>query len=202
MAGFSIVTVCTGNICRSPLAEQLLRAGLARFPEVRVSSAGTDALVDHPMTEQSQALAAEFGADDAHLHRARALTADHLREADLVLALSREHRRAIVEMLPRGARHTFTLREFARLLSDLPQEDVETIAAIDSGDVAARFSELVEVAASRRGLVEPPPSPEDDDVVDPYRRGDDVYRLSADQLVPAVSTVLGQFVVASVATLP
>lgn len=194
--------MCTGNICRSPLAEQLLRAGLARFPEVSVSSAGTGALVDHPMTEQSQALAAEFGVDDAHRHRARALTVDHLREADLVFALSREHRRTIVEMLPRGARHTFTLREFARLLSDLPQEDVEAVAAIDAADAHARFAELVEIAASRRGTVTPPEAAEDDDVVDPYRQGDDVYRLSANQLVPAVNTVLEQFILASVATRP
>jgi protein-tyrosine phosphatase len=47
-------------------------------------------------------------------------------------------------------------------------------------------------------VVPPPESPDDDDVVDPYRQSDDVYRQSADQLVPAVTTVLAQFAAAAV----
>jgi protein-tyrosine phosphatase len=190
---FSILTVCTGNICRSPLAEQLLRAGTAQWSDVFVASAGTGALVDHLMTDQAQLLAREFGATDSHSHVARALTVDQLRGADLVIALSREHRRSVVELLPRGVRHTFTLRELARLLTNVPDEDLSAIAELDTTDVAGRLSALVDVAASRRGMVEAPEAPEDDDVIDPYRQHDDVYRQSADQLVPAVTTVLSQF---------
>ena len=193
MTDFSILTVCTGNICRSPLAEQLLRTGLIDWQEVTVSSAGTGALVGEPMTDQAQALSRRYGGDKPENHVARALALEQLREAGLVLALSLEHRRAIVEMLPRGARHTFTLREFARLLVGITDEDLEDVAALDGSDRAGRLAALVEVAASRRGLVEPPDSPEDDNVVDPYRQTDEVYQLSADQIVPAVNTVLLQF---------
>lgn len=198
MVTFSILTVCTGNICRSPLAAQLLRAGTSQWPEVVVSSAGTGALIGAPMTDQMQVLAREFGADQTVVHAARALTVEHLRDADLVIALSREHRRTIVELLPRGARHTFTLRELARLLTGLTGEDLADIAAIDASDITGRLRELVDVAASRRGVAPPPESPDDDDVVDPYRQSDDVYRQSADQLVPAVTTVLAQFAAAAV----
>src|SRR5690606_4076566 len=66
----TILTVCTGNICRSPMGEILLRANLADLG-VRVHSAGTHALVDHEMTEQSQQLAVRLGATeaDATAHR-------------------------------------------------------------------------------------------------------------------------------------
>ena len=193
MAQFTILTVCSGNICRSPLAEQLLRAGARAWPEVAVASAGTTALVGEPMTEQAQALSREFGGIGAETHRARDLTGEQLRDADLVFALSREHRRAIVELYPRATRLTFTLREFARLVAGVTDADFEHGAQPGPTAPVARLTELVEVAASRRGLVEPPDSPSDDNVIDPYRQPDEVYRQCADQLVPAVNTVLSQF---------
>ncbi len=193
MSRFSVLTVCTGNICRSPLAEQLLRAGCAQWPEVVVTSAGTGALVGEPMTDQAQALARRYGGAAPEGHRARQLAVEQLRDADLVLALSREHRRTIVQLYPRATRHTFTLREFARLVTDTTDDDLAQVDALDRADLAGRLVELVELAASRRGVVVPPDSPDDDDVIDPYRRPDDVYQLSADQLVPAVNSVLSQF---------
>jgi protein-tyrosine phosphatase len=147
VAPFSILTVCSGNICRSPLAEQLLRAGTREWSEVTVASAGTTALVGEPMTEQAQALSFEFGGDGAETHRARELTEEQLRDADLVLGLSREHRRAIVELYPRATRHAFTLREFARLVAGITDDDLEHAATLSPTDIVGRLTELVEVAA-------------------------------------------------------
>lgn len=189
---FSILTVCTGNICRSPLTQQLLQAGLSHLSGVTVSSAGTGALVGFPMPDQAQVIARDLGVVSPELHVARAITIEQLREASLVLALSREHRRAIVEMLPRGARHTFTLRELERLLTGVSDSDFDAMRDMDPDDVDGRLNELVEVAASRRGRVLPPDSPEDDDVIDPYRRDDAVYRVSAEQIVSAVDRLLEQ----------
>ena len=62
---FSILTVCSGNICRSPLAEQLLRVGLTDLAGVTVSSAGTIALVGEGMPAEAQALSVRYGATDA-----------------------------------------------------------------------------------------------------------------------------------------
>ena len=114
-----------------------------------------------------------------------------------MLALTRAHRSEIVSMLPRGARHTFTVRELARLLAAVTAEDLESVAAISPENTAARFAELVDVAAGLRGFVPPPLNEEDDDVVDPYRRGDDVYATMASQLAPAVETIANSLLVAA-----
>ncbi|MEL4320069.1 low molecular weight phosphatase family protein [Leifsonia sp. YIM 134122] len=178
----SILTVCSGNICRSPLAEQLLRQGLAGVADATVTSAGTIAMVGSPMAPQSQVLAARYGATDAAAHVARQLTAEQIVEADLVLALSRDHRRAIVEMVPSAVRKTFTLREFARLVTEVSDEDLADGFVPGSKP----FASAIAVASSFRGIVAPADSPADDDVVDPYRQSNAVYQASADQLVPAV----------------
>ena len=193
---FNVLTVCTGNICRSPLAEHLLRQGLARW-RVDVASAGTGALVGHPMTAETIAIAHETGVPSPEQHQARALAIEHLRNAQLVIALTRAHRSEIVAMLPRGSRHTFTLRELARLLESVKASDLATVAVLPLDDTAGRFTELIDTAAALRGYVVPPENEIDDDVVDPYRRGDDVYRLSAAQLVPAVNAILERFELAA-----
>lgn len=184
----TILTVCTGNICRSPMAEALLRARLGPLG-VRVHSAGTQALVDHAMTEPAQALAVQLGAisADAAAHRARYLVEPLLRETDLVLAMSREHRSHTVQMMPSMLRRVFTVREFARLASTLSSDDAR--AAADAAGVSppARLRAVVSAVGAQRGLT--PANGEDDDVIDPYRRSQATYELSASQLAPAVDEV-------------
>lgn len=192
MGRFTILTVCSGNICRSPLAEQLLRVGLAEWPEVTVGSAGTIGLTGQAMPDEAADLSRHFGGDPS-AHRARVLTAEQISEANLVFAMSREHRRAIVEMVPRAIRYTFTIREFARLVDGFTDVELDEAAELPLDDVVGRFSTLVGFAASQRGAVGPPDSPDDDDVVDPYRRSDEVYAESARQLVPAVESVVSLF---------
>lgn len=185
---FTILTVCTGNVCRSPLAEQLIASGLQGLPVV-VSSAGTGALVDEGMPEQSLRIARGLGVASPESHRARQITADLIREADLVLAMSLRHRRQIVELVPRASRNTFTIREFARIAQGV---DPETIDALVRDEPAAdeRMRLAVEEIGFSRGTVPPAAMEEDDDVIDPYRRADDVFDLSAQQLSPAVATTV------------
>lgn len=194
--GFAILTVCTGNICRSPLAEQLLRTALSELSDVTVSSAGTGALVGHPMTDQAQAFSLDLGGTNPSAHRARDLTAQLVNDSDLVLGLSREHRRGAVELVPRASRRVFALQEFARLAAGVTADDLDGAASLDPRDVGGRLAELVDVVASRRGYVEAPESPEDDDVVDPYRRSDEVYRKSASQITPALDILTAKFALA------
>jgi len=59
---FSILTVCTGNVCRSPAVERLLSTELG--PTVQVSSAGTHALVGHPISQPMAALLTASGIED------------------------------------------------------------------------------------------------------------------------------------------
>jgi protein-tyrosine phosphatase len=188
-ATFSLLTVCSGNICRSPLAEQLLRVGLGTWPGVSVASAGTVGLRGRGMPDQAAALSRQFGGDPS-AHVARELTVEHLTSSNLVLAMSREHRRAIAELSPRAIRYTFTLREFARLVHDLTDDDLSEAASLPLDNTAARFASVVGLTAAQRGMVPPPENPDDDDIVDPYRQSDNVYTESARQLVPAVTAVV------------
>lgn len=187
---FTILTVCTGNICRSPLAEQLLARELADIPEITVESAGTYAMVGSSMQEKSQAIARELGVPDPGTHRARQMTSSILESADLIVALARDHRRAIVEESPRVARRVFTLREFARLVAVTTDEDLafEITAAPDS-DTVSRLRAAVSAVVAGRSVSFPPEDLSEEDVVDPYGRSDETYALSTSQIVPAVNAM-------------
>lgn len=183
---FRILTVCTGNICRSPLAEQLLRARLAPLG-IAVESAGVSALVGVGMPDPAHEIASQLGVSDADTHVARQVTVDMVRSADLVLAMAREHRRALVELTPAATRKTFTVRELANIAAGITDDELREEIGSATGDDALRAA--VGLAAALRGVVAPLPSPDDLDVVDPYRQPVDVYEKSAGQLVPAVDAV-------------
>ncbi len=186
-----ILTVCTGNICRSPLAEQLLAARLADL-DVTVASAGTRGLVEKPMTPDAARLAAELGipAPESAAHRARWLDESHLDGVDLVLAMSREHRSAAVALAPARTRAAFTAREFARLADGVDDAAIASAAAEAGADPHTRVRAALALLALRRAEVDAPADPTVDDVVDPYRRSWDTYQLSARQLLPGIDAVV------------
>lgn len=185
----NIITVCTGNICRSPLAELVLRARLGGL-NAQVTSAGTRAQAGAPVTPETARLAAANGStlEQIASHTASLLTEPRLRNVDLALAMSREHRRAIVELSPSLTRRTFTVRELSRLVDGL-DDSVLLEAASAASDSGSRLAAMVMVVASRRGTTIPPSSPEADDVIDPYRRSERVYDVSAAQIFEALPAV-------------
>ena len=186
MSPFGVLFVCTGNICRSPMGERLLAAGLrSRFGDeadaVDVRSAGTWGRDGAPMEEYAAAAVLERGGDPTGF-AARELRDYHVEEAGLVLAATRDHRAAAVTLVPRAAGWTFTLPEFARLA-----------AAVDPGalprPLGERFPALVRAAAAQRGLVRPQ-HPDDDDVKDPYGRSREVFAVCADAVAGPVDQIL------------
>jgi protein-tyrosine phosphatase len=184
-SSYRILAVCTGNICRSPFIERLLRARLTekflldawRF---EVTSAGTGALTGHEMDPTAAATLRAHGGEPRGFV-ARDLDADLIVEADLVLTAAREHRGAVVTELPRASAKTVTLREFARLVSPI------TAAAVAGTDPIDRMRALVAMAMDNRGLV-PLDDPADDDVPDPYRRDRATYERAADLMGAAITT--------------
>ena len=107
-----LLVVCTGNICRSPLAAALLQRRLGgRSLEAEVRSAGTGALVGEPADVMAQTYGAALGVTLAS-HRARQLTLDELRWAELVLVLDEGHRQRVVEFDPAARGKVFLLGQF------------------------------------------------------------------------------------------
>ena len=92
-----ILVVCTGNICRSPTGEYLLKKELGEG--FNVMSAGLGALVDHPAHEISQKIALQHGIDMS-AHRARQINMDILKWADLILVMENGHKSELLHKYP------------------------------------------------------------------------------------------------------
>ncbi len=109
----NVLLVCSGNTCRSPLAAAILTAKIADEPDLAptvVQSAGVAAWDGTPASEGSYLVALERGLDLSG-HRARMLTADQVRDADLILTMSDAHARRVAEL--GGEQKVYTLAEYA-----------------------------------------------------------------------------------------
>ncbi len=113
-----ILAVCTGNICRSPMAEYLLRHHLRDQPAWTVSSAGIYAGDGQPASQAAVQVLAELGID-AQPHRSRQLTKSMLDEARYVLVMTDGHRENIVAQWP-------DLRERVYLITGFSLDQRET----------------------------------------------------------------------------
>ncbi|MDP9243129.1 MAG: low molecular weight phosphatase family protein [Actinomycetota bacterium] len=170
-----ILVVCTGNICRSPIAEGVLRAEFGRrlgerAPEV--ISAGTAGWEGSPAMPESVDAAAELGADISG-HVAHLLSSHDVARADLIVGMSSEHRDEVIHSTPGAAQKTFTLKELVRLLEELPPVDASTGA-----DAASSWLRRVRQAQDLRtsGF---PGNPQDEDVADPLGLPFETYRAVA-----------------------
>jgi protein-tyrosine phosphatase len=180
---YTILCVCTGNVCRSPAAERLLAARLG--PSVAVASAGTIGLVGRAIEPPMAAHLAALGLEDVGF-AARRLTAVDVSRADLVLGLTREHRAQAVELAPAAVRRAFTLLEFARILGQIQPNE------LPDGSVEDRLRTAVPLAAARRRMITGPVDA--DDVVDPYRLAQEVYDQSFSAIRVAVDTIADRVV--------
>lgn len=110
---FQILFVCTGNLCRSPMAEMLLKLKLkgALKKRLRVLSAGTHALESLPASMRAQVNAKLFGVDLSQ-HRSQPVTSWLTRHSDLLLVMDHTHVEAIHRLDPTAAPRTFLLKAF------------------------------------------------------------------------------------------
>ena len=92
----SILVVCTGNICRSPIGERLLRQVL---PEIKIDSAGTGALVGKPADATAIIVAYKHGLSLDN-HKGRQFTSTLGRQYDLILAMEKNHIEEITRLAP------------------------------------------------------------------------------------------------------
>ena len=108
--------VCTGNICRSPMAEGLLRRALEQHgcDDIRVTSSGTWAYAGREAMPEAIEAARARGVD-LNPHGATATDADTLKRADLIVAMTSVHEREVLELLPEAADKLVLLKEIAEI---------------------------------------------------------------------------------------
>jgi protein-tyrosine phosphatase len=122
----SILVVCEGNICRSPMAEALL---IAALPETRVSSAGLNALVGSPADDLAVDLMRARGIDIS-AHRATQINRDMCLRSDLVLVMSTDQRKRVEQDYPTSNGRVFRIGEFDKV--DVPDPYRQSLAAFES----------------------------------------------------------------------
>ncbi|MGY1719472.1 hypothetical protein ACI8AG_10550 [Blastococcus sp. SYSU DS0552] len=184
----TVLLVCTGNICRSALGQGLGRAYLHELlgpavSDVRLVSAGTRAVAGSRMHPHSALVLSGLGGDPEGFV-ARQLEPGMVADADLVLTLTRDHRRDVLGLVPRALARTFTLREAAALLDALDDRQPA------GGGFADRVRALVAaLAAARPGRS----GGEDDDIADPIGRPlqghEEMGQAVAEALLPVLATL-------------
>lgn len=195
-----ILFVCSGNTCRSPLATFLARQiaeehGEDVASQFSFASAGTAATDGQPASEHARAVAAEraqyrtaqgagraaqsAGVEDLAHHASTSLTADGIRQADLVLTMTAAHRRTVERLVPAAIERTFTLKEYAALARRAMGRDGSTTR---------------EGAAGSAGGGEAEPRPGDGlpgrDIADPFGGDLERYRKVAAEIESELRDVL------------
>lgn len=184
---FRVLAVCTGNICRSPQAEKLLRAripaafGRSSIDALAISSAGTHATDGERMDRYAADEAARLGIHISGAHRARRLHKGQLQQVDLVLGAERRHRDESGRLLRRRSDIAFTIVELTLIVEHLATSRPERVAPLGADGFAAFMRRVVAVAHDARSEALPRAAIALD-LSDPYRYGPEVYRQSADAI--------------------
>src|ERR1043165_8894027 len=118
----TILFVCTGNVCRSPMAEGLFRHAVRGRGDYRVLSAGVGAVDGQPPSAHAVTALRELNIDISR-QRSRMLTSELINQADYIFGMTHGHVDAVMLLYPQAAEKTFPLREFDETL-DIYEKDI------------------------------------------------------------------------------
>ncbi len=117
----TVLFVCTGNVCRSPMAEGLFRRAVQGRDEYRILSAGLGAVEGQPPSDFAVKAMAELGIDISSF-RSRPLTVELIKQADYIFGMTHGHVEGVIAMHPPAAEKTFLLREFDETLESFEKD--------------------------------------------------------------------------------
>jgi protein-tyrosine phosphatase len=182
---FAILFVCTGNICRSAFAERFGQAYLQEEAGddagvIWLSSAGIAAVEGSGMHPDSALVLAGFGAEPGDFTAAQ-FEPETAADADLILTMTRSHRRRVLRLAPDARDRTFTLREAAELL-ELPGA-----VAVEGADLPERARALVRNMATARRRRQGGPT---DDIPDPIGLPVEGHQAAGELIVQALVPIL------------